>query len=71
MLERKCVTKRPELWRNYNWLFHHDVTTHTSLKIIEFVTNNDMAISPHPPYMPDSGPCDFALFPKLKIKMKR
>jgi hypothetical protein len=25
---------------------------------------------PHPPYSPDLAPCDFALFPKLKIKLK-
>jgi hypothetical protein len=34
-----------------------------SLKTTEFVTNNNMGIVPHPP-------CDFALFPKLKMKLK-
>jgi hypothetical protein len=29
-----------------------------------------MAIIPHPPCSPDLAPCDFALFPKLKIKLK-
>jgi hypothetical protein len=29
-----------------------------------------MIIVPHPPYSPDLAPCDFALFPKLKIKRK-
>jgi hypothetical protein len=24
----------------------------------------------HPPYSPVLGPCDFALFPKLKMKLK-
>jgi hypothetical protein len=41
-----------------------------SLKTTEFVTNNNMVIVPHPPYSLDLTPCDFALFPKLKIKMK-
>jgi hypothetical protein len=36
----------------------------------EFVTNNNMVIFPHPPYSPDLALCDFALFPKLKIKLK-
>jgi hypothetical protein len=29
-----------------------------------------MVIVPHPPYMPDLAHCDFALFPKLKTKLK-
>jgi hypothetical protein len=29
-----------------------------------------MVIVPHPSYSPDFAPCDFALFPKLKIKLK-
>jgi hypothetical protein len=38
---------------------------HTSLKTTEFVTNSNMIIIPHPPYL-----LDFALFPKLKMKLK-
>jgi hypothetical protein len=34
------------------------------------MTNNNMVIVPHPPYLPDVAPCDFALFPKLKMKLK-
>jgi hypothetical protein len=38
--------KRPELWRNHNWLLHHDnIPTHTSLKTIEFATNLAPVIS--------------------------
>jgi hypothetical protein len=29
-----------------------------------------MVIIPHPPYSPDLALCDFALFPKLKMKLK-
>jgi hypothetical protein len=29
-----------------------------------------MVIVPHSPYSPDLARCDFALFPKLKIKVK-
>jgi hypothetical protein len=36
----------------------------------QFVTNNNVVIIPHPPYSPDLAPCDFALFPKLKMKLK-
>jgi histone-lysine N-methyltransferase SETMAR len=63
--------KRPELCCNHNRLLHHDnVPTHTSLKTTESVTNNNMVIILHPPYSPDLAPCHFALFPKLKMKLK-
>jgi transposase len=53
-------------------LLHHDnAPAHTSLKTTEFVTNNNMVIVPRPPYSPDLAPCDFGLFPKLKLKLKR
>jgi hypothetical protein len=29
-----------------------------------------MVIVPHPPYSPDLAPCDSALLPKLKMKLK-
>jgi hypothetical protein len=29
-----------------------------------------MVIVPHSPYSPDLAPCDFALFPYLKMKLK-
>jgi hypothetical protein len=29
-----------------------------------------MAAIPHPPYSPDLAPCDFFLFPKMKLKLK-
>jgi hypothetical protein len=62
--------KKTELWLNHNWLLHCNVPTHTFLKTTEFVTNNNMVIVPQPPYSLDLAPCDFALFPKLKIKLK-
>jgi hypothetical protein len=43
---------------------------HMTLKTTEFVTNSNMVIVPNPPYLPDLAPCDFALFPKLKVKLK-
>jgi hypothetical protein len=52
-------------------LLHHDnAPTHKSLKTTEFVNNNSMVTIPHPPYMPDLDLCDFAVFTKLKMKLK-
>jgi hypothetical protein len=70
-LRENMRRKRQELWRNHNWLLHHDkVPAHTSLKTTEFVTNKNMVIIPHLTYSLDLAPCDFTLFPKLKMKLK-
>jgi hypothetical protein len=70
-LRENVQWKRLELWCNHNWLLHHDnVPAHTSLKTTEFVTDNNVVIVPHPPYLLNLAPCDFALFPKLKMKLK-
>jgi hypothetical protein len=29
-----------------------------------------MAVIPHSPYSPDLAPCDFFIFPKMKLKLK-
>jgi hypothetical protein len=29
-----------------------------------------MALMPHPSYSPDLAPCDFFLYPKMKLKLK-
>jgi hypothetical protein len=69
---RENVRRRTlELWCNHSWLLHHgNVPTHTSLKSTEFVTNSNMVIIPHHPYLPGLALCNFALFPKLKMKLK-
>jgi hypothetical protein len=41
-----------------------------SLKATKFVTHNNMIVIPHPAYSPDLAACYFALFPKLKMKLK-
>ena len=51
------------------WLLHHDhATAHAALLTRRFLTDNSMAVVPHPP---DLAPSDFFLFPKLKMKLKR
>jgi histone-lysine N-methyltransferase SETMAR len=63
-LRENVQRKGLELWRNHNWILHHDNTPiHTSLKTTESVTNNNMVTIPHLPYSPDLAPCDFTFFP--------
>jgi hypothetical protein len=44
--------------------------SHTSVLTQQFLAKDQMAVIPHPPYSPDSAPCDFFLFPKMKLKLK-
>ena len=63
--------KRPDLWKNKNWLLHHDnAPAHTSLLLRKFLAKNNTLMMPQPPYSPDLAPCEFFLFPKLKRPMK-
>ncbi|UYV68008.1 hypothetical protein LAZ67_5002776 [Cordylochernes scorpioides] len=63
--------KLPDLWKNKNWLLHHDnAPAHTSLLVRDFLAKNNTLMMPQPPYSPDLDPCDFFLFPKLKRPMK-
>ena len=62
---------RPQKWQNQNLIIHHDnAPAHRSFKIQQFLAKNNMIVIPHPPYSPDLAPCDFFLFPKLKLWMK-
>ncbi|UYV64880.1 hypothetical protein LAZ67_3002255 [Cordylochernes scorpioides] len=64
--------KRPDLWKNKNWLLHHDnAPAHTSLLVRNILAINNTLMMPQPPYSPDLAPCDFFLFHKLKRPMKR
>jgi len=54
-----------------DWVLHHDnAPAHTALSIQEFLVKKNIPILPHPPYSPDLDPCDFYLFPKLKLELK-
>jgi len=48
--------KRPEKWRDGDWILHHDnAPAHTSHLVQQ------------PPYSSDLAPCDFFLFPRLNV----
>ena len=62
--------KRPEKWAN-GFILHHDNTLcHTSLLVRQFLSNKNIMVCPHPPYSPDLAPCDFWLFPRIKMTVK-
>ncbi|UYV65616.1 hypothetical protein LAZ67_3004868 [Cordylochernes scorpioides] len=49
--------KRPDLWKNKNWLLHLDnAPAHTSLLVHDFLAKNNTLMMPQPPYSPDLAP---------------
>jgi len=63
--------KRPELRHTGNWLLHDDnAPSHRTLVTREFLTHNSNMTLPRPPYSLDLAPCDFFLFPKMKLQLK-
>ena len=70
-LRENVRRKRPDQWRNNAWLLHHDnAPAHAALLTERFLTDNNMTVVPHPPYLPDLAPSDFFLFPKLEMKLQ-
>ena len=72
-LRENVRRKNPQKLQNQNLIIHHDkAPAHRSFKVSQFLAKNNMTVIPHPPslYSPDLTPCDFFLFPKLKLRMK-
>lgn len=63
---------RPEYRDPGDWclLLHDNAPSHTSLVVRQFLARNQVCVLNHSPYSPDLAPCDFALFPKMKMKLK-
>ncbi|KAG5321417.1 MOS1T transposase, partial [Pseudoatta argentina] len=51
-------------------LLHDNAPSHTSLIVRQCLARNHVSVLNHPPYSPDLAPCDFSLFPKLKLELK-
>ena len=63
--------KRPELFESGQWYFHQDnAPVHNSILVTDYLTQMGIKTVPHPPYSPDLAPCDFWLFPKLKVNLR-
>jgi histone-lysine N-methyltransferase SETMAR len=61
---------RPKLWRQKNWLLHHDNGQfYTSSFTGEYLTKHNITLVPHPPKTPDMAPCDVYQLSGLVIKL--
>lgn len=59
---------RPEYKEVGSWfLLHDNAPSHKVLIVREFLDKKSIITLDHPPYSPDLSPCDFWLFPKLKL----
>jgi len=64
--------KRPDLWAAETWQLHHDKTPAHSSHLIQsfFLAKHNIPLIRQAPYSPNMAPCDFWLFPKLKMPLK-
>ena len=70
-LRESVRPKRPEKWRDGDWILHHDnAPAHTSHLVQQFLAKHGTAQPQQPTYSPDLEPCDFFLFPRLKKVLK-
>ena len=60
----RSENRDPEIWS----LLHDNAPSHTSLIVRQFLARNQVYVLNHLPYSPDLAPCNFSLFPKLKLK---
>ncbi|GFW15839.1 histone-lysine N-methyltransferase SETMAR [Trichonephila clavipes] len=68
-MEQHVKRKRP-LLRN-SFLLHHDnARPHIARCVLDVSQQNNVEILLHPSYSPDLTPCDFWLFPQLKIPLR-
>jgi len=63
------------VWPEYSapgswFLLHDNATFHRAVAVQEFLAQKQVCALHHPPYSPDLSPCDYFLFPKLKLALK-
>ena len=62
--------RRPQSGMRDLQLHHDNAPAHTAAATLDFLADNGVRLVSHPPYSPDLAPCDFFLFPKLKLQMR-
>ena len=67
-LRENVRRKWPEMWKNGNWLLHHDnAPAHTSFVVREFLTKNNVTTVPHPAYSPSNVIQDIRVYRSNEI----
>ena len=63
--------RRPKTGTRHLLLHHDNASAYTAAATLDFLQENQVQLVTHPPYSPDLAPCDFFLFPLVKIELKR
>ena len=70
-LHDRVRRSRRALWSDKSWLFDHDnAPAHNAVSVRRLLVKNQITALHHPPYFPDQAPCNFWLFPRMKIVIK-
>ena len=65
---KRFCRKRPVLFKSGQWHFQQDnAPVHHSILVTDNLTKMGIKTVCHLPYSPDLAPCDFCLFPKLRV----
>jgi [histone H3]-lysine36 N-dimethyltransferase SETMAR len=51
-------------------LHHDNAPAHSAHVVQQFLAKHGIPVVSQPPYSPDLAPCDFFLFPKIKMALK-
>ena len=63
--------KRRRFWSSGDWLlYHNNAPAHSSDLVQQFLAKHKIVQLRQPPYSPHIAPCDFWMFPKLKMALK-
>jgi len=70
-LWKRIRRARPEYSAPGSWfLLHDNAPVHRAVAVQEFLARKQVCVLHHLPYSPDLSPCDYFLFPKLKLPLK-
>ena len=65
---KRFLGNRPALFKSGQWHFLQDNTpVHNFILVTDYLTKIGIKTVPQPPCSPDLAPCDFWLFPKLRV----
>jgi hypothetical protein len=71
LIWKSVLRKRTELWPD-KWSLHHsNAPVHDVLRFCEFLAKKSITKMSHSHYSPDFVPCNFWIFQRLKIALKR
>ena len=68
-LKKYYKTRHPKTGLKHLRLLHDNAPARKAHLVTEFMGLKKVTVLPHPPFLPDLGPCDYFLFPKLKYHL--